>query len=71
MWEVRNSLIYGKGKEKLTKEKQRIIPTITNYHNKQIKSLKHNNLFNTPLTERNTFSPKENLKWIKAVQAIA
>ena len=68
---MRNNLIYGDGKEKASKEQNRLTPTITTYYNtyKQMISVKHYHMFNIPLEQRITFSPKENLQWINTYKA--
>ena len=55
----------------MVKEQKRLIPTITTYYNtyKQMISIKHYNMFNIPLEQRITFSPKENLQWINTYKA--
>lgn len=71
LWEVRNTLQYGNGKEKLTREQRRLAPTITELYNSYTHhiSTKHYNIFNTPLAQRLQFSPTENKQWIKTVKA--
>ena len=71
LWEVRNTLQYGNGKEKLTREQRRLAPTITDLYNTytNLISVKHYNIFNTPLAQRLQFSPTENKQWINTVKA--
>ena len=71
IWDARNNLIYGTGKEKITKEQKRLIPTITTFYNtyKHKISYKHFHIFQIPLQQRITFSPKENTQWIQTYKA--
>ena len=71
LWEVRNTLHFGHSKAKLTREQNRIAPTITNYYETyhHTISTKHYKIFNTPLAQRLTFSPEENKPWINTVKA--
>ena len=71
LWEVRNTLQFGNGKEKLTRKQHRLSLTITNYYNNyhHIISNKHYNIFNTPLALWLIFTPTENKQWINTVKA--
>jgi hypothetical protein len=71
IWEVRNNLIYGTGKEIISKEQKRLIPTLTTFYNtyKHKISSKHFHIFQIPLQQRITFSPKENTQWIQTYKA--
>ena len=71
IWEVRNSLIYGTGKNQTRKPRGRLIPTIKNYY-QRYKTLVHPNhyhIFQIPLETRITFWSKENTQWIDTVKA--
>lgn len=71
LWEVRNTLQFGKGKEKLTREQNRLVPTITNYYEiyHYTISTKYYKIFNTSLVQRLNYSPIENSQWINTVKA--
>ena len=71
IWELRNNLIYGNGKEKASKEQNRLTPTITTYYNtyKQMISVKYYHIFNIPLEQGITFSPPKNLQRINTYKA--
>ena len=70
LWEIRNTLIYGNDKEKITREQQRLVPTITSYYHiyQHIISTRYHNIFNTLLAIRLTFSPTKNKQWINTVK---
>ena len=71
LWGVKNTLQFGKGKEKLTWEQNRLASTITNYYYvyHHTISTKHYNIFNTPLAQTLTFSLAENEQWVNTVKA--
>ena len=70
IWDIRNTLTFGDTHKKQKGEQKKLNPIITHYYknHQRLVHPTHHHLFQTPLTLRIKFSPRENKQWIKTVK---